>query len=123
MPAQQRLGEEWYRGTADAIWQNVYLLDQLKPRPRYVLVLSGDHVYQMDYTGLLAYHAAAGGAVTVCAQERPVEGASEFGVITVDDAFRIRALPGEARTARHDPRESRPAYWPRWGSTCSTPTS
>ncbi|MFH1688868.1 MAG: glucose-1-phosphate adenylyltransferase [Candidatus Eisenbacteria bacterium] len=92
VPAQQRLGEVWYRGTADAIWQNVYLLDQLKPRPRHVLVLSGDHVYQMDYTGLLAYHAAAGGAVTVCAQERSAEGASEFGVITVDDTFRIRAF-------------------------------
>lgn len=92
VPAQQRLGEVWYRGTADAIWQNVYLLDQMQPRPRYVLVLSGDHVYQMDYTGLLAFHAAAGGAVTVCAQERPAEGASEFGVITVDDTSRIRAF-------------------------------
>lgn len=92
VPAQQRVGEVWYRGTADAIWQNAYLLDQLKPRPRFVLVLSGDHVYQMDYTGLLAYHAAAGGAVTVCAQERPSASASDFGVITVDDTFRIRAF-------------------------------
>ena len=92
VPAQQRLGDVWYRGTADAIWQNVYLLDQLKPRPRFVLILSGDHVYQMDYTGLLAYHAASGAGATVCAQERPVEGASEFGVISVDDAFRIRAF-------------------------------
>jgi glucose-1-phosphate adenylyltransferase len=89
VPAQQRLGDVWYRGTADAIWQNVYLLDQLSPRPRYVLVLSGDHVYQMDYRGLLAYHGATGGAVTVCAQERSLEGASEFGVITVDESFRI----------------------------------
>ena len=92
VPAQQRLGEVWYRGTADAIWQNVYLLDQLKPRPRYVLILSGDHVYQMDYNGLLAYHAAAGGAATVCAQERSVVGASQFGVISVDDTFRIRGF-------------------------------
>ncbi len=92
VPAQQRLGEVWYRGTADAIWQNIYLLDQLKPRPRYVLVLSGDHVYQMDYTGFLAYHEAAGCGVTVCAQEKPVEEASEFGVLQVDDAFRVHGF-------------------------------
>jgi glucose-1-phosphate adenylyltransferase len=89
VPAQQRLGDVWYRGTADAIWQNVYLLDQLDPKPRYVLVLSGDHVYQMDYTGLLTYHAAAGGEATVCAQEHPASAAREFGVLQVDDSFRI----------------------------------
>jgi glucose-1-phosphate adenylyltransferase len=92
VPAQQRLGDVWYRGTADAIWQNVYLLDQLDPRPRYVLVLSGDHVYQMDYTGLLAYHAAAGGEATVCSQEHPASTAREFGVLQVDDSFRIRGF-------------------------------
>ena len=62
IPAQQRLGDDWYRGTADAIWQNAYLLDQL--RPRYVLVLSGDHVYTMDYAPLLEQHAASGADVT-----------------------------------------------------------
>jgi glucose-1-phosphate adenylyltransferase len=92
VPAQQRLGESWYRGTADAIWQNAYLLDQLEPRPRYVLVLSGDHVYQMDYTNLIAYHATSGGEATVCAQEHPAADAREFGVLQVDDAFRIRGF-------------------------------
>jgi glucose-1-phosphate adenylyltransferase len=92
VPAQQRVGEVWYRGTADAIWQNVYLLDQLKPRPRFVLVLSGDHVYRMDYGGLLAYHAAAGCDVTVCAQERSLEGAEQFGVLQVDDDFRVKGF-------------------------------
>jgi len=92
VPAQQRLGDVWYRGTADAIWQNVYLLDQLKPRPRYVLVLSGDHVYQMDYRRLLAYHVAAGGRVTVCTQERGVSEARGLGVLQVDEGFAVRGF-------------------------------
>jgi glucose-1-phosphate adenylyltransferase len=92
VPAQQRLGDVWYRGTADAIWQNIYLLDQLKPRPRLVLVLSGDHVYQMDYTGLLAYHAASGAHVTVCTQERDVAEAGALGVLQVDDGLRVKGF-------------------------------
>jgi glucose-1-phosphate adenylyltransferase len=92
VPAQQRLGEEWYRGTADAIWQNVYLLEQLDPRPQFVLVLSGDHVYQMNYTGLLAFHAASGGDATVCAQERGVEEAPGLGVLETDGEQRVRGF-------------------------------
>ncbi|MBN2564394.1 MAG: glucose-1-phosphate adenylyltransferase [Candidatus Eisenbacteria bacterium] len=92
VPAQQRVGEVWYRGTADAIWQNAYLLDQLKPKPRFVLVLSGDHVYQMDYTGLLAYHAASGAQVTVCTQERDVAEAGALGVLQVDESMRVRGF-------------------------------
>jgi len=87
VPAQQRVGEDWYRGTADAIWQNVYLLEQV--RPRYTLILSGDHVYTMDYRGLLAYHAATGGGCTICVQERPARDASGLGVVEVDDALRV----------------------------------
>jgi glucose-1-phosphate adenylyltransferase len=106
VPAQQRLGEVWYRGTADAIWQNVYLVDQLQPRPRFVLVLSGDHVYQMDYTGLLAYHAATGGQVTVCTQERDVAEAGALGVLQVDESLRVRGFqekPEKPRTVPGKP--------------------
>jgi len=87
VPAQQRLGEDWYRGTADAIWQNVYLLEQ--QRPRCVLILSGDHVYTMDYTGMVAYHHAAGAAATLCVQERPIEDGASLGVLQVDDEWRV----------------------------------
>ncbi|MBD3348184.1 MAG: glucose-1-phosphate adenylyltransferase [Candidatus Eisenbacteria bacterium] len=87
VPAQQRLGENWYRGTADAIWQNAYLLEQLQPR--YVLILSGDHVYTMDYAGLLRYHVACGCAATVCVQEKDVKEASGLGVVEVDEGMRV----------------------------------
>jgi len=87
VPAQQRLGEDWYRGTADAIWQNVYLLEQ--QRPRCVLILSGDHVYTMDYTGMVAYHHAAGAAATLCVQERPIEEGASLGVLQVDHEWRV----------------------------------
>jgi glucose-1-phosphate adenylyltransferase len=87
VPAQQRLGEDWYRGTADAIWQNVYLLGQLEPR--YVLVLSGDHVYTMDYKGLYAYHATTGAEVTICVQERDVAEAAGLGVVEVGEDQRV----------------------------------
>ena len=87
VPAQQRVGESWYRGTADAIWQNVYLLEQ--ERPRYVLILSGDHVYTMDYSGLIRYHAACGCEATVSVQEDDVAHASRLGVVEVDEAMRV----------------------------------
>ncbi len=106
VPAQQRLGENWYRGTADAIWQNVYLLDQLNPRPRYILVLSGDHVYTMDYGGLLRYHAACGGAATVCVQERHVSEASGLGIVEVDSGMKVVGFeekPDSPRTMPDDP--------------------
>ncbi len=106
VPAQQRLGESWYRGTADAIWQNVYLLEQLKPRPRYVLILSGDHVYTMDYGGLLRYHAASGGEVTVCVQQRDVSQASGLGIVEADPGYRVvgfQEKPESPRTMPDDP--------------------
>ena len=87
IPAQQRLGDAWYRGTADAIWQNAYLLDQLEPR--YVLVLSGDHVYTMDYNPLLEQHAASGADVTLCVQERPAEECNDFGVVEIDENLAV----------------------------------
>jgi len=101
VPAQQRVGEDWYRGTADAIWQNAYLLDQLNPA--YVLVLSGDHVYTMDYSGLLAYHVTAGGDCTICVQERPVSEASALGVVEVDDRLRVRGFEEKPRAPKTVP--------------------
>jgi glucose-1-phosphate adenylyltransferase len=88
VPAQQRLGEDWYRGTADAIWQNVHLLDQHEPE--HVLILSGDHVYRMDYRPLLESHRASGADVTLCVQERDVSEASELGIVQVDEDYRVR---------------------------------
>ena len=84
LPAQQRVDEEsWYRGTADAIWQN---LDIIRAnRPEFIVVLAGDHIYKMDYSVMLADHAASGRGVTVGCIEVPRLEASGFGVMAIDD--------------------------------------
>ena len=104
VPPQLRVGQRWYEGTADAVYQNVYLLEQ--DRPRYVLVLSGDHVYKMDYARLIEYHEAKGALVTVGAVEVPVAEASSYGVLAVDEASRITAF--EEKPARPSPIPGRP---------------
>jgi len=88
LPASQRVGDDWYLGTADAVFQN---LDILRTHnPRFVLILSGDHVYKMDYGSFLAFHAEKNADMTVCCIEVPVEeAAGQFGVMTVDEAGRV----------------------------------
>jgi glucose-1-phosphate adenylyltransferase len=90
VPPQLRVGERWYQGTADAVYQNIYLLEQ--ERPRNVVILSGDHVYKMDYARLIARHEESGAIATVGAVEVPVRQASAFGVLAVDDQSRITAF-------------------------------
>jgi glucose-1-phosphate adenylyltransferase len=88
LPASQRVGGEWYRGTADAVYQN---LDIIRTHsPRFVLILSGDHIYKMDYGPFLADHAAHDADMTICCIEVPIEeAAGQFGVMTVDETGRI----------------------------------
>jgi glucose-1-phosphate adenylyltransferase len=88
VPAQQQLGEGWYRGTADAVHQNLDLLRE--DEPRYVLVLAGDHVYKMDYRRLVADHVRRDADVTVACVEVPLEDACAFRVMCVDDDARVR---------------------------------
>ncbi len=87
-PAQQQTREEsWYRGTADAVYQN---LDLIRARnPRYVLILAGDHVYKQDYSLVLAQHIERGAAVSVSCVDVPLDDARAFGVVGVDDDDRI----------------------------------
>lgn len=87
-PAQQQLDTAvWYQGTADAVYQN---LQRLKSRrPKYVLILAGDHVYKQDYSRLLAYHMEREADVTVSCLEVPSSGASDFGVVGVDETDNI----------------------------------
>jgi glucose-1-phosphate adenylyltransferase len=77
----------WYRGTADAVWQNLDILSDNKPD--FVLILAGDHVYKMDYGKMLAAHAATGADVTVACLEVPIADARGFGVIGVDEQGRV----------------------------------
>jgi len=84
LPAQQRTeGENWYKGTADAVYQNLDIIRDHSPD--YVLILAGDHVYKMDYGKMLAEHIAKDAAVTVACIEVPIEKANGFGVMSVDD--------------------------------------
>ncbi len=107
LPASQRTTGNWYAGTADAIYQNLDIVETL--RPKYVLVLAGDHIYKMDYGEMLAYHVEKGADMTVACVGVPLEDAKGFGVMTVDDNHRVigfdekpaepRPMPGSSDTA------------------------
>ncbi len=88
LPASQRAGGEWYQGTADAVYQN---LDIMRTHtPEFVLILSGDHIYKMDYGDLIASHVKTKADMTIACLEVPVEeAAGAFGVMTVDESGRI----------------------------------
>jgi glucose-1-phosphate adenylyltransferase len=90
VPPQLRVGQRWYEGTADAVFHNTHLIRQ--EHPERVLVLSGDHVYSMDYQKLIEAHEHTGALVTIGAVEVPLEQASAFGVIEVDEQWRIRSF-------------------------------
>lgn len=88
LPAQQRVEESWYAGTADSIYQN---LDIIRiHNPQFVLILAGDHIYKMDYGAMLASHVETQADITVGCIEVAVENAREYGVMGVDEQNRIR---------------------------------
>lgn len=91
LPAQQRTAEEtWYQGTADAVFQNVDILQ--RHDAKYVLILGGDHIYKMDYSKLLEEHIEKAADMTVACLEVPVEEASAFGVMGVNDAWQVTSF-------------------------------
>jgi len=83
VPAQQRVGDSWYQGTADAVYQNLDIMRT--QRPKYVLILAGDHAYKMDYGPMLAAHVDSGADATVGCMAVPRASASSLGVMTVED--------------------------------------
>src|SRR5215831_6547646 len=87
IPAQQQLGEHWYRGTADSLFQNLQIIKL--HRPRLVLVLAGDHIYKMDYGPMIARHVERKADITVGVVEVPRDDARGFGVMTADEQQRI----------------------------------
>ena len=106
VPAQQQLGATWYRGTADAVHQNIELI--LAHRPKHVLVLAGDHIYKMDYGPMIAYHVEKGADVTVGVVEVLARESRHYGVLTATEWNRVTkfaekpaspdALPGRPDT-------------------------
>ncbi len=86
-PYEKSEDTEWYTGTANAIYQNIEFMDTYNPD--YVLILSGDHIYKMDYEVMLDYHKAKGAEVTLAAMPVPMEEAKRFGILVTDDERRI----------------------------------
>jgi glucose-1-phosphate adenylyltransferase len=84
---QKRVGEHWYLGTADAVYQNLYSI--LRENPKLLIVLSGDHVYKMDYAKMLRFHRDHGAGATLAVIEVPTEEAHRFGVLQVDEQDRL----------------------------------
>src|SRR5262245_8676010 len=87
LPPQKRVSEHWYQGTADAVYQNLYSI--IRETPRYLIVLSGDHVYKMDYARMLRFHQERGATVTLATIEVPVSEGRRFGIIAVDETDRV----------------------------------
>jgi glucose-1-phosphate adenylyltransferase len=106
VPAQQQINAGWYSGTADAVYQNLGLLDEANPL--YVLILAGDHIYKMDYTRILADHVNSVADLTVACIELPIQDVSGFGVMAVDDAARVTAF--EEKPAQPTPIPGNPGY-------------
>ena len=97
LPPQKRVSEHWYQGTADAVYQNLYSIVQ--ENPQHVIVLSGDHVYKMDYAKMLRFHKERGAAVTLAAIEIPIQEASRFGVLSVDEQDRVTGFIEKSKNA------------------------
>ena len=90
LPAQQRVDEEsWYRGTADAVYQNIDILETYRPEAEYIVILGGDHVYKMNYASMLAEHAESGAECSVACIEVPRKEATGFGVMAVNTNWQI----------------------------------
>ena len=87
LPPQKRVGEHWYLGTADAVYQNLYSIQS--EAPKHVVVLAGDHVYKMDYSKMLRFHLERNAAVTLAALEVPLADGPRFGIVSVGEQDRI----------------------------------
>lgn len=97
VPAQMRTGGAWYQGTADAIYQNkLHIIDE---KPEYVCVFGGDHIYKMDVSQMLDFHKENNADLTISAIPIPVEQASEFGIMEVDENWRLTNFVEKPKTA------------------------
>jgi len=90
IPAQQRVDEHWYQGTADSVYQNIYAIED--ERPDYVLILAGDHIYKMDYRDMLNFHREKGADLTISVVAVPKEKACDLGVCEVDNQQKLKNI-------------------------------
>lgn len=105
VPAQMRTGGDWYMGTADAVFQNVNQI--LDAEPNYICVFGGDHIYKMDVSQMLNYHKKKKADLTISAIPVPIEEASEFGIIEVDENWKLIGFeekPQNPKTIPNNPK-------------------
>ncbi len=105
IPPQQRIGEDWYKGTADAIYQNIYAIQDQDPE--FILILAGDHIYKMDYREMISFHKQKKADMTVACVPMPQEVCSQFGVVEVDEENHVRGFqekPQNPKTIPTDPK-------------------
>jgi glucose-1-phosphate adenylyltransferase len=101
VPPQQRVGDKWYQGTADAIYQNIYMIE--KDAPDNLLVLAGDHIYKMDYSEMLRFHREKNADATVAAIEMPKNKTAGFGIVEVDKDLRVIGFEEKPRNPKTIP--------------------
>ncbi len=102
LPPQMRVSQQWYQGTADAVYQNIYSIGS--ERSKFVFILSGDHIYKMNYAKMLQQHIDSAADVTVATIEIPVaEAAKQFGVIETDKSWRIRGFEEKPAHPKNSP--------------------
>jgi glucose-1-phosphate adenylyltransferase len=101
VPPQQRIDEQWYQGTADAVYQNIYTLEQ--ERPKHVVILAGDHIYKMDYAKMVANHIENQADLTIAALRVSREEAQSFGVMQIDGKRRIIGFEEKPREPKPIP--------------------
>ena len=119
LPPQKRVSDNWYLGTADAVYQNLYSLQ--REGPRHVIILSGDHVYKMDYARMLQFHIERKRGATLATLEVPIADAHRFGILDGRRAGPGDRLPREAEPGRRRCPARPTRAWRRWASTCSRP--
>ena len=108
IPAQQRVGSDWYRGTADAIYQNIYAIQDHDPE--LVLILAGDHIYKMNYQKMIRFHKEKKADMTVACLRMPKETSKDFGVIEVDGDHRVCGFQEKPETPKTVPDDGSKIY-------------
>ncbi len=104
VPPQQRIDEHWYQGTADAVYQNIYTLE--KERPKYIIILAGDHIYKMNYARLMDYHIKNKADVTVGTLRVPVvSAATQLGVLQINPESHVIGFEEKPKDPKHIPGE------------------
>ena len=101
LPPQQRMSKDWYLGTADAVYQNTYVISEMSPE--HMLILSGDHVYKLDYRELLRVHRESKADATIALYEVPIAEAGRFGVMELNEQNRVVGFEEKPESPHHKP--------------------